>query len=733
MPSGRTRKAALSWRGSGPLFAAVFAVAILLLMSAFLPAGASLVAAPGSHRGPNLAPALTSSSGTSLEGSVKASLNGYGVPPTMNNTTVNVYSSSCTGPPSPNSCALITTTRTNASGEFGVNVPSGTYYVSALPNHNLTGRAFPDGFGGATSVVTSPNSSLVLAVYPFVGYGNTTIVLPKYQCLSLYLNDLDGAGPGCQNPVLSWTQDGAFYINTGFQLEFYSFINRTGHALARWTPLYQTFPTRPMIPNELFITQDGSYLYSWGTLSPSTPTLTVEAVNVTTHRVFLYNFTGFYTSAVVTNGQVEMTGWHGNDSEITVILANGSVYEHNLWHSGQQLVATLDFFEANNVYWEPFLNGYIDVEAGGNTADEVEEWQLSGPHSPTLHRTYEAQWTTDGIPVNGVGGVSFNVTSRQLYVEAEFSGLVYSVAGDGALRSLLAVTNYYLPGVPPQVQVGNGAASDRSTLVATGPIYANTYQEFYNDSWLVSMVPGHMGFYSTNVSPYFYDPVTTPFAYAWVQWYQGGVYYNTSYLISAQSYACNQVNAGPCTINGGDGAKVGTIWWLWKLGLPEFPYPARAPAAEPNAPGPTVITHVKVKATAITLKWKPPSSETLLNYTVAWGTTSKYDHFVSVGGWETSYTIHGLSPDTRYYFSVEAWNLHFHGTSAGNSTAVTSSVILSSTGAVHAAAVPLGSSAVPPILSSARSPMPASIDSTHPVVRPVPSAFPKWIERRLGS
>ncbi len=668
----RTTRGARRWERA--LFFAgllLVSVAIIAPAGANLPSAASFAGSPGPHTESILAGVGHSGSSSTLVGSVVASLNGYGTSPTMKHVKVDVFSSDCTGPPSPTSCPLIATTHTNSRGNFGFDLPSGTYYVSALPDASLHARSYPEGFGGATVVASSPSSSVQLTVYPYIGYGNVSIVLPDYQCLSSYLNNFDGAGPGCQNPVLSWTQDGAYYINRDDQLEFYSFINQTGTVIARWTPLYQTFPSRAMIPNELFSTQDGAYIYGWGTTTPGAAVLTAEALNITTHRVFLYNFTGFGTSAVASNGQVEMTGWDGNDSQFTVILANGSVYDHDLWHAGQRLVGTLDFFEANNVYWEPYLNGYVDVEAGGSTDDLVEEWQLSGPLDDMLERTYLSQWTTDGIPVNGVGGVSFNLTSRQLYVEAEYSGLVYSVAGDGTIQSLLLVTDYYPPGVPPAVQVGNGAASDRSTLVATGPIFANTYQSFYNDSWLVSMVPGHLGFYSTNVSPYFYDPITTPFAYAWVQWYQEGAFYNTSYLISAQSYACNSVNPGPCTINGGDGAAVGTIWWLWKLGLPEFPCPAAAPSAEPNNPGPTDIDHVHETQTSITLSWTPPSGTGVLNYTVAWGTTTRYTHFVSVEGGQRSYTIPGLSTDTRYYFSVEAWNLHFHGTSSGLSTAKT--------------------------------------------------------------
>ena len=572
-----------------------------------------------------------------------------------------------------------------------MNVTNGRYYLAASPDLAIAGRGYPDGFGGAAeNVSVSGNLSANLGVYPRVAYGNATIILPEYTCDSAYVNDYDKDGPGCQNPVLSWTQSGAYYLTAADELVFYSFVNQTLDNISAWTPLYQSFPVYAMIPNPLFLTQDGSYLYGWGTLTNHSTTLTAEAVNVTTHRQFEYNFTGVSTSAVDENGQVQLTGWDGNDSELTLILENGSVIEHPLWADGQQYVGKFDYFEANNAYWEPYLNGYIDVQADGSSSDGIEELQLSGPSSPDLTKTFSATWGSE-IAVEGVNGVTFNVTSRQLSVQAEWSGVTYSVSSAGTLTSLLQVTNRYPRGPPPAFPIGPVSASDRSELVASGPMLGTDYAGFANDSWLISLTPGHVGFYTTNVSPYFPNgKIAGVPAFSWVQWSQEGQFYNSSYLIAPDSYTCTPAFDGACTINGGESAANGTIWWMWKLGLPEFPENASAPAADPGPPTPTDIVSARATGTSIQLKWTPPNATTLINYTVGWGTGSALTHHASVGPANTSFTIVGLQPMTRYDFTVEAWNLHFHGTSAGISSAVTAQVSFTVT--FHEKGLPSGTS-----------------------------------------
>ncbi len=608
-----------------------------------------------------------------IVGSVAADVDGYGEAPPLKGVNVTAFGASCSSSPAgPSTCPIDAWARTNASGGYHFRLASGDYYIAALPDRSVRGASYPDGFGGdAVYRAIAAHTVVDLTVYPYVAYGNRSIVLPDYACDSAYVDDVGGDGPGCQNPVLSWTQDGAYYVTDVGELSFYSFVNRTLTAIASWTPLYQSFPSYAMIPNALFSTQDGTYLYDWGTLAPSGTGITAEAVNVTTGRSFEYNFTGVNTSAVRANGQVQLTGWDGNDSQLTLILDNGSVLDHPLWGEGQSYVGKLDYFEANNVYWEPFLNGYVNVEAQGNSSDGIEEWQLTGPGEIQLTRTYKATWGS-GIVVNGVNGVALNVTSRELFVQAEWSGLTYAIGPGGTLTALLGVTDTYPSGAPPSVPLGVASESDRPQLVASGPMMASEYAGFGNDSWIVDTTPGHVGYYSTNVSPYFpnHSVDGVPIS-SWAQWGQEGQFYNASYLIAPDSYTCTPDFSGACTIDGGEDSAIGTIWWMWRLGSPEFPNPNSAPPADETGPVGLTVGISESTNSRIVLAWNAPATAGVVNYSVQWGPGTLLDHSVSLPASTTTWALSGLASGTEYAVSVTAWNLHYEGMSPAHVEALT--------------------------------------------------------------
>jgi len=607
-----------------------------------------------------------------VTGYVYGNTNDYAPTAALADATVSVYDQ-CISLPDMD-CTLVASTSTNASGFFGVDLSPGSgYYVVVSPDASPAPAAF-EGFGGDVQGFTAPTTSpLSLQVYPYVGYGNASIVLPGYNCMAAYLNNLGGAGPGCQNPILSWTQDGAFYVNASNELVFYSFANRTVYRIAAWIPLYQTFPDYAMISNELFATQDGAYLYSWGEESASNATLTVEAVNVTTGRVFLYNYTEVNADDATTNAELMLTGWDGNDSQ-AVLIVEGELFDHDLWSDTESFVGTAPYFEANNMYWVPFLNGWVNVEADGTSGDYLQEYQLTGPVTSSvdylLVQTYSSPWTDQSIVVNGVNGISFNVSSRQLSVQPENSGLVYSVLPNGTIDQLLEVTNYERDSSCGCAALGPVSASDRSLLIASGPELSHNYNGYVNDSWLIDMTPGHIGYYATNQSPWVYNPtVASGQVYSEQAWYQEGQFVNASYTITADSYGCNAVLPGSCTIDGGGGAAVGTISWLWKLGLPEFPYPASNPIANAESPAATSLTGITVAGTSATITWRPITNDAILNYTVTWGTSpDDLSDSASVVGSTDTFTISGLALSTRYYVAVEAWNLHYHGASSGVSS-----------------------------------------------------------------
>lgn len=600
-----------------------------------------------------------------------ANVDGYGAAPVIVGINVSAFNASCsTSPPLPTSCPVVGWTTTNATGGFGMVLSDGDYYIGVHPDTAVSGGAYPYGFGGASEPVDLNGTAYVnLTVYPLLPYGNATLVLPGYVCDAAYLNDVGTGGPGCQNPVLSWTQDGAYYLNATNELVFYSFVNRTVYRIAPWTMLYQRFPDYSMIPNELFITQDGSYLYDWGTLTPDSTAVTAEAVNVTTHRVWLYTFRGITTGAVYSNGQVQLTGWNGNDSDLTIILTNRSIYEHDLWSTGQAKVASLGFFEANNIYWEPYLNGFVNVQAEGSSSDRVEEWQLDGPTNYTLTRTFDGRWGS-GHTINGVNGIALNLTDRTLCfglgAAGDSNSVVAELDGKGTITGFASVIESSSDLETP----GPGAASDRPTLLASGPALGEAYGGLYNASWLVQLTPGHLGYETTNLSGA-YEYGGSPPVYGWSQWSQEGQFYNATYLIAPNSYACDGEFVDACTINGTGGVIVGTVWWYWQLGNPEFPFSTTAPVADATSPPPTNFTITHVTSASAALNWTTTGVNGTVYYSVDWGTSPAEGNVTWLPGDTDSYTLTGLPPGSRVYISVAGWNLHYEAAGGPTTSLVT--------------------------------------------------------------
>ena len=608
-----------------------------------------------------------------MTGVVEANVNGYGTAPALSGVNITAYNATCPDSPSlPMDCATENSTVTNSSGGFTLGVAKGDYYLVAQPDPAATAPAYPYGFGTSAQYVrVGAATALTFVVDPEVPYDQASLVLPGYVCDAGYLDNDHGWGPGCQNPVLSWLRTGAYYLNATDELVYDSFANGSLTDIAPWVPLYQTFPDYAMIPNELFLTQDGAWVYGWGTLTSSSKFVWGEAVDVTTQQRVLYNFTGVTTASFAMNGQVQITGWDGNDSELALVLSNGSVVDHPLAGSGQSWVGKFSFFEANNVYWEPYLNGFVDFEADGSSEDGVQEWQLTGPTSARLVLTYDGTWGS-GITVNGVNGVAYNVSSRELSVQAEWSGLTYHVGATGTIGPLLQVTNDYPAGTPPAIPLGPIGASDRPQLIGSGPMMNGNYPGFGNESWLLSMTPGHLGSYSTNVSPFSLEGTIHGIPdYAWYQWSQEGFYYNSSYLIAPTSYLCAHLAAGSCTIDGDDGAAPGTIAWMWRAGLPEFPNPASAPLAAVGPPPPLNLSVVSATNSTLSVNWTAVAMAGLVNYTLGWGRSPTPTSFASILPGNTSYTLVGLRPHTRYYASISAWNLHFEGAPSNVVTAFT--------------------------------------------------------------
>src|SRR5262249_13027875 len=207
-------------------------------------------------------------------------------------------------------------------------------------------------------------------------------ILPDWNPLEAFAANCNRPLP-CQNgtygmqvPVLSWTQDGVFYVNQSLELVFFSFANGTVTPIAPWVPLYQNVMGYDGVENTEWATADDSWIYTFGCWTLCNPNTTVGfyAVNVSTGATFSGTFGGIADRQLRANGQLDLIGRDGNHSIASLILANGTVVGYDLWSGNQWTLGAFPYFEANNAYWVPTLNSYIDVEAQGDIADRIDQF-----------------------------------------------------------------------------------------------------------------------------------------------------------------------------------------------------------------------------------------------------------------------------------------------------------------------------------------------------------------------
>jgi PKD domain-containing protein/fibronectin type III domain protein len=602
---------------------------------------------------------------------VFGTLTAYGNPPaSLGGYTVTVADQLCSGPVSPSTCPTVNTTVTGSNGQYSVPLSNGSYYVY-LPNSSTWGGDFQP------VTVSGAAQSVPLEVYPWVPYGNATFVLPAWNNLSSLAANCNAAIPcrtapyGTQVPVLSWTQDGAIYVNATDELVFYSFANRSVEALAPWLGLYDNLMSYDGIENTEWATQDGSYVYEFGCLAACTnaSVVTFFGVNLTTGQSFEHNFTGINAHALYINGQVNLIGLDGNDSIAALTLGNGSVYAYGLWNHTQWVLGLLPFFEANNLYWLSSYNSFIDVQAEGSTADAIDEYELTGAGAgSSLAQSYAGHYASMYVS-NGVDGLFVNVSAHQFLVSesrklGDLRSQMFSLSPSGTISSLTA--SYGGTGLgqwPSTASFPNSYSSEhRPSLVAAGPMFMGFWNGFFdNNSWMFDPATG--SYLETNVS---FDDNTSSSA-AFHEEHQNpnqveGLFFNTTYSILGASVDC-QSGGWSCPIRGtSPGTRPGTVWWSWKLGQPEFPYPASAGRAETLPPGPITVTASNT-TTSVTLNWTTPAAgaDPILNFTVFTGPhPGTWTTIVSLPSGTRSYTLAGLVPGESVAYAVLAWNLHWH-------------------------------------------------------------------------
>ncbi|MCI4368617.1 MAG: fibronectin type III domain-containing protein, partial [Thermoplasmata archaeon] len=484
---------------------------------------------------------------------------------------------------------------------------------------------------------------------------------------------------------MSWTSDGAYYVNSTGELVFYSFANSSVRGVAHWLPLYDDIMNYQGIENTEWITADGAYVYEFGCHAACQPSsgsaaIVLYAVNTSTGRTFEHNFTGVSQSDFATNAEVQMIGEDGNASIAALITAAGEVIGYNIWNQTQWTLANIPYFEANNIYWVPSLNSFINVEAQGSYGDGVSQLRLTGPAPGTkLSTVYSGTFST-GFPVNGVDGLYVNVTSHEIFVTEATGGKLHTewlpYNASGVVTGIGGSYPGFGLGVwPNDTAVPNAWSSEhRPLLTSDGPMLMGIWNgAFSNDSWLFE--PSTGSYLEPNVTLGF--PGTSAYrehgeSPAAVE----NLFLNTSYEIVTESVNC-RTSGTSCPIRGtSTGSLPGTIWWTWRLGLPKFPYPASADTPEALPPGDSNLSATNTSH-SVTLHWGRPSSEgyPVLNYTLFWSVGSgPFNHSESLWAQNSSFTVSGLDPLTPITFKLVTWNLHWRNNGSTLATSAGSNV-----------------------------------------------------------
>lgn len=607
-----------------------------------------------------------------VSGTLRAarSLDGRGLP--LANTSIEVYGAG-DGPARAPALGTITT---NASGGYNLTEPPGRYWLDPSPVPGFAG-------GDAMVDLRDAPAALPLTEWPYVPYSNTTYILPGWNNLSSYAANCNMKQPcgsglgGSQQPLLSWTSDGAFYVNSSGEFVFYSFVNRTVTAIGPWVYLYDNVMAYEGVENTEWLTQDGSYAYEFGCPSACSTSSPIElyALNVTTGQNFSHVFTGVTRAGVALNAQIDLIGLNGNDSLATLIEANGTVVAYDLWNGSQWILGRLPLFEANNVYWIPYLNSFVDCFADGSDQDASMQFMLE-PYNGSVRLVGGSNitWGPKTIPIGGVDGTSFNVSSRELavtysavsaYVDAT---IVYPVNASGWMQrpvrswNTLGNATYALPSLaasPPTIT----SSEHRSTLVAGGPSYQYAYDgNFGNDSWAFDFTTG--SYQTSNLSIERKGQCPSCYPRGWEQLQAQaleGLFYNTSYGLVPTAYDC-RTNLSSCAINGNAGVATGTVWYYHASALPAFPFPATAALAETMPPGATspIATQLDPAGDAVEISWSPPAAgqDPLVNYTLWWGPVGGTLAPIDLLPSNLSFDFATI-PDVTYRFALEAWNLHW--------------------------------------------------------------------------
>jgi len=271
--------------------------------------------------------------------------------------------------------------------------------------------------------------------------------------------------------------------------------------------------------------------------------------------------------------------------------------------------------------------------------------------------------------MEGVNGLAYNVTSHLLY----FSGGAGGAAGcgptggnnlvwyhvDPATGNLTSAAGH-LP-IAPRTDWAVASDGYRNSLVSDGPLYAGGFFTS-NDSFLFSPPDT---FAPTNASPWIRN--NHDGEEAWETWYADGAFFNTTYFMPATAAACpgnydSDTFGSACSVNGTSYAQ-GTVWYRWKIGQPEWPYPANSAIAQTAAPSAVAENATALSDTSVKFSWSTPAdyAQPIVNWTFEYTLAGEPTSYLSLWGQNRSVTLTGLPRSVRVTYCVQATNLHWTG------------------------------------------------------------------------
>ena len=549
--------------------------------------------------------------------------------PGIVNNTVYLYSSAAC------SCALTGAYSTGgaATNDTLTGLTANQQYSVSVSAWNATGESPP-------SVCENFTAGMASFDYTMVSY-----TLTGYNPLSAYVSYTHTP---TQLPVLSNSPSqptGVYYVGnasaacSGGTLPFYIFYlnNKTVHNIACIVPLYGEPAYKGIIESMFFVEYGYDEATFFGTTTNGSSAYSIELVDLGTGALHMWNTT---TSTAIANQEPIYVG----NGTVIVLSNNGTAYAWDLWTHTEWLASSnvggsgwSAKIEANNVYWIPEWSQLINVEAHGDTADQI--IQLNGSWSG--HQFLFAQVATTtydhGYSTNGANGISVNLTTHQI---------AFSVAAGGT-----SFRTYVMNEV-------NGLLTNSGEI-----FYGNNQSGFGQYTWLLEQQYAYTSGFVQCFNPYgSIDTVCNPFS---------RVAMSTNVAVNRTA---NGYNA--CGDQCFQGTYAGSPDWLIPYGTTAYlfhesntqqyntPYyqivyasASNASSFPPNSPPvPTGVAVSSVTFTTAVVSWTQATGGGIINNTVAYEDLHTLQPTQVSLSATTRANLSGLSPSTEYSVEVSASN-----------------------------------------------------------------------------